>query len=137
MIQSRSSAPRRRSLQTFPSGRDRGTRTQRSLKGEYKVQGQIYYFLTEELSQPVWLIVMFHRDAASVEEHEDDHKPVEPLLLHNATYHKPSHRDFIDLKVHFTNTQPDPLLPDPELFKAFSSADGLLVSIPLRDRQSA
>ena len=37
--------------------------------------------LTQKLSEPLWLIVVFDGDAEGVEEDEDDDEPVEPLLL--------------------------------------------------------
>ena len=43
----------------------------------------------KKLREPLWLVVMLHSDTAGVEKDKENHKPVEPLLLHNAPDHKP------------------------------------------------
>lgn len=44
--------------------------------------------LTEKLGKPARLVVMLHSHAQCVEEHEENDKPIEPLLLHRASDEK-------------------------------------------------
>ena len=37
--------------------------------------------LTKEFAEPFWLVIVLHGHTESVEKHQDDDKPVEPLLL--------------------------------------------------------
>ena len=45
--------------------------------------------LTEELAEPLWLVVMLHSHAESIEKHKDDDEPIKPLLFDSASYPKP------------------------------------------------
>ena len=43
----------------------------------------------QELGEPVRLVVVLDCNAAGVEENQEDHRPVEPLLLHHPADHVP------------------------------------------------
>ena len=56
--------------------------------GEEKAEEDILSYL-KELREPLRLVVMLHGNTAGVEEHKQNDKPVEALLLHNAPQDKP------------------------------------------------